>query len=184
MSFARTSLVSILLFALSAKAASFNNINPEYIVQCQTIQLSFTGSAPFIVSVWHGCSEDATTETPIEQYHTNLTTVNWKVNVASGKHIMFGLRDKDWDWTTDYTVKAGDDPSCVGQRPSFSSPGATTTMSTTTTGAPGNAGGLSTTHMPTTTAAHPGGALSNFSPRVELVALVVLGSSLASLFWS
>lgn len=54
----------------------------------------------------------------------------------------------------------------------------------------GNAGGAPTptdSGTTTTTIAHHigglGGALSNFSPRVELAALVVIGSSLASLFF-
>jgi hypothetical protein len=38
-----------------------------------------------------------------EQYHTNLTAVNWKVNVAAGQSIMFGIEDNKghWDWTDD-----------------------------------------------------------------------------------
>jgi hypothetical protein len=193
MIFTRASLISVILSALSAKAAYFFPVDSSEIVQCDTIELSYKGRAPFVVSVFDGCSEDSETDVPKAQYHTNLTTVNWKVNIAAGSSIMFGIEDAkgDWDWTDDYTVHDSDDKSCVGVKPSFSSPGSenptspTPTPTPTTTPLPGNAGGLPTTT--TTTAANHlggiGGALPSFSPRVGLAGFLVVGTSLASLFF-
>jgi len=207
MSFISAAFVTLVLSALSVKAVSFKPVKASKIVQCETIKLSYKGHAPFIVSVWDGCNENVVTDTPKEDYHTNLTTVYWKVNVAAGQSIMFGVEDSlgTWAWTDDYPVKASNDSSCVHRRPSFSdtptiNPTTTTTtantststgtypttspsLPTTQTKAPGNAGGYSTT---STTATHHlthSGALSNLSPRVELAALVVAGSSLTSLLF-
>lgn len=200
MIFARASIVTFVLSALSVKAAYFNPLHPSVVIQCDTIQLSYKGCAPFVISAWKGCDDDAETDVPEAQYHTNLTTVNWKVNFAAGKSVMFGVEDSkgDWEWSEDYVVHESNDSSCLGKKPSFSSPGSenptstttttTTSTTTTTTQPPGNAGAPpgTTPDTATTTPAHHiggiGGALSNFSPRVELVVLVT-GSSLASLFF-
>jgi len=197
MIFAGASLVTFVLCALSAKAEYFNPVDASSVIQCHTIQLSYKGTPPFVVSAWPGCDDDATTDHPIAQYHTNLTTVLWKANVAAGKSVMFGIEGAhgDYDWSDDYVVHGSDDPSCVGKIPSFSSPSYPAT--TPTTSPPGNAGGLPTTTpnnatstTPTTTTTTTGakkvgglgGAMSNLSPRMELAGLVVVGSSLAALF--
>jgi len=189
MFFTLASLVAIVLWAISAKAAYFNPINPTEIIQCEPLKISYNeGEPPFIVSVWDGCNADATTDVPKEEYHTSSTTVFWTVNVLAGESIMFGLQDKSgsWYWTDDFVVESSKNASCVGMKPSFSSPGSTN-PGTPTTQAPGNVGGPPTTTLSTSTKAGHiggiGGALSNFSPRVELAALVVVGSCLASLLF-
>jgi hypothetical protein len=197
MIFAGASLITFVLCALSAKAEYINPVDASSVTQCHTIQLSFKGTPPFTVSAWPGCDDDATTDHPIAQYQTNLTTVLWKVNVAGGKSVMFGIEGAhgDYDWSDDYVVHKSDDSSCVGKGPSFSSPGSPAT--TPATSPLGNAGGLptttpnnathtTTTTTPTTTGAKKvgglGGAMPNLSPRMELAGLVVVGSSFATLF--
>jgi len=191
----RTSFVTLVLLALSVKAVHFTSV-PSDVVQCGIVKLSFEGGAPFNVSVWRGCNEDAETDKPEVENTTSSKTVYWEVNVASSKSIMFGIQDSQdsWDWSGEYTVKESNDKSCLGKPSSFSdSPIVKTTTTTTSisslpttqTGAPGNAGGgyttTSTSSKTSTTHFTHSGALSNLSPRVGLAALVVAGSSLASL---
>jgi len=183
------------LFALSAQAVFISEPEASDITQCNEIKLTFSGSPPFTASVWKGCDSDSTATDALAQYHTNNTYVYWKVNVAEGESIMFGITDAtgDYDWTDDYKVGDSSDSSCVGVSPSFSSGNGTSTTSTTTTTAyVGNAGGLqasTSTYSATTSTASVGavgalgGALSNFAPRVELAAFVVLGSSMAAMLF-
>jgi hypothetical protein len=44
------------------------------VVQCHTIQLSYKGIAPFVVSVWPGCDDDSTTDHPM--YVCNLSPID------------------------------------------------------------------------------------------------------------
>lgn len=194
------SLVTVAaLSALSANAVYFSPPSTAAVNQCDTVKLTFSGKAPFTVSVWDGCDEDSTTDVARAQYHTNETYVYWKVNVASGKSIMWGVEDAtgDYDWTDDYTVAKSDVASCIGVSPSFSQTNGTSTTSSvvlpTTATNIANAGGLQATTTysdseATTTSAIVvggglGGAMSNFSPRAELVAAVIVGSSIASFFF-
>lgn len=191
-------VTAVALSALSVNAVYLSQPVASSLVQCDTIKLTFSGKAPFTASVWDGCDEDSTTDVARAQYHTNETFVYWKVNVASGKSIMFGVEDAtgDWDWSDDFTVAKSAAASCVGQSPSFSQTNGTSTTSVvlpTTATDIANAGGLQATTTysdseATTTSAIVvggglGGAMSNFSPRAELVAAVIVGSSIASFFF-
>jgi len=198
MFFSRASLVTLALSAIGAKAVYFVPVNTT-VTQCDTISLTVKGLPPFTVSVWPGCDDDADADEPYADYHTNSTTINWKVNVATGKTVQFEVEDAhgNVDYTDDYTVKASDDKTCVGVSPSFSTPttgtssGAPSTPTTQSAEAPGNVGGglypTTTYSAGSTPSTGPigglGGAMSNFSPRVEMAGLVVLGSTLASLLF-
>lgn len=184
------------LFALSAQAVFISEPAASDITQCNEIKLTFSGFPPFTASVWKGCDSDSDATDALAQYHTNNTYVYWKVNQAEGDSIMFGITDAtgDYDWTDDYKVGDSSDSSCVGVSPSFSSGNGTSTTSTSTasTTVPvGNAGGLqasTSTYTSTSTASIGavgalGGAMTNFAPRVELAALVVLGSSMAAMLF-
>lgn len=194
-----SALATLALSALSAKAVYFAPVNST-VTQCGTISLSVKGAAPFTVAVWPGCDDDSDAEDPYADYHSNLTTINWKVNVASGKSVMFSVEDADGniDYTDDYTIKTSSDAACIGVRPSFSSPFTSTSSSapstpTTQSKAIGNVGmGASTTMTYSTPESTTtggiiggaiGGALTNFAPRVEMAAFVVVGSSLAALLF-
>lgn len=178
------------LCALSAQAVYITEPSASDVVQCNTIQLTFSGKAPFTVSVWDGCNEDSTSTEPLADYHTNNTYAYWTVNVQEGKSVMFGITDNtgDYDWTNDFTVGNSNDASCVGVSPSFSSVNGTFSSPTTT--APlNNVGGAQTTTATSTSSVHAGpgaalgGALSSYTPRVELAAFVVIGSSIAAMLF-
>jgi len=197
---------------LSARAITISEPTASSVAQCNTFQLNFSGTAPFTVSVWNGCDEDSTATDALADYHTNSTSASWKVNVAQGKSVMFGVTDAtgNYAWTDDYTVATSSDASCVGVSPSFDTTNGGSTTSTTagnpgfssipttqavpttsTTALVGNAGGdpeATNSPAPSTTASLGaggalGGALSNFAPRVELAGLVVLGSSIAAMLF-
>ncbi|KAF8314436.1 hypothetical protein DL93DRAFT_2167240 [Clavulina sp. PMI_390] len=190
MFFSRASLVALALGAISAQATYFVPLSAANLTQCSIVTLNFKGQAPFIVSVFPGCDDDSTTETPYADIqHVNTTSVTWKVNQASGKSVMFEVEDANgnYDYSDDYPITASSDASCVGVSPSFN-----TGASPTTQGSPNNVGGggdeTTTTAPSTSTTGNAGlsggigGAVTNFAPRIEMAALVVVGSSLAALF--
>jgi len=207
MFFNRASLVTLAVSAIGAKAVYFVPVSSD-VTQCDTIQLNFKGEAPFTIAVWPGCDDDADADQAYASYHTNATVAEWKVNIGSGKSVMFEVEDAQGnvDYTEDYPIKASNDASCLGVKPSFSSPYNSTSTTTSSASlvkpttqsqsvsvAPNNVGGNllpTTTYSDTSSASATGapiggigGAVTNFSPRMEMAALVVLGSTVASLLF-
>jgi len=65
-------------------------------VQCHTIQLSYKGTPPFVVSAWPGCDDDATTDHPM--YVCSLSpigTIRIAVFVRTLRLLYCGLLERN-----------------------------------------------------------------------------------------
>jgi hypothetical protein len=183
----RLSVVTLGLFSLVAAvhATYLAPISDKAVVECEPLKFTYSGTAPFTISVWPGCDDVDATDEPTTTYQTNFTSVTWTVNVASGKSIMFGVADanKNYDWSDDYTVQKGNSTACINKFTVWTPP---SSNNATTTAPIGNAGeGPTSSSTPkSTSTAHivglTGGAVSSLSLHTEVAALAILGSIVAT----
>ncbi|KAF8330767.1 uncharacterized protein EI90DRAFT_3123991 [Cantharellus anzutake] len=172
-------------------------VPPHNVHQCMGSELTVLGKPPFDISIWHGCGEDSSTETPLASYKCNQSHFVWNVNQKAGSSLMFTVVDADDNefFSDDLVVGHSKDSSCLGKDPEFATgsdpsvlDSTTSSAPTSTTEAPGNVGNATPTTTSTTSKSairggNLGAAVGTFSvPRLDVTALFVVAGSMFMFF--
>jgi len=121
--FFKLSFLAAVALSSSLPVMATSITQPQNVQQCVGHAFSVVGSVkpPLHVSIWPGCDQGSTSETPLATYKTHSTQFVWDVNQKGGSSLQLVVVDANGDeyYTDDFTVGNSGDASCLTKPAEF-----------------------------------------------------------------
>ncbi|WVR05202.1 hypothetical protein IAU60_002214 [Kwoniella sp. DSM 27419] len=150
---------------LVAVANALTVSTPASLIECQPVQLTWTGGAqaPYYISVIPGGQAGATALENLPEAQSSPTT--WNVDLAAGTNVTISIRDGSGTvaYSSPVVIQSGSSTSCLGTNSGSSSAAASGSAAASSGSAAASSGGASATASQSGSATKAAGASASAS---------------------